>query len=271
LCPSRAALEADVDEVMGRHIFTTRDQARVILHGVIEDGAIDARVRIEARSASGVLLGTRELTAPAGRCSSLRGAIALVLTLFVDRTDGDEISADGSLDSRIGFGVSGEVVSTPLPRATVAVGPSLSVELLRYFRFQLDGAYWVPVSIETQRGVGAKLEALSVRLRACARFWSDGALRVRACAGADAGALIASPLQLKGPQRQTRLLAHGFVDLGLETQLGSFALVDGAIGPLLSFSQPRFSYLRADGRPMAVYRPQLGGIIFQLTFIILGS
>ncbi|HET6336148.1 MAG TPA: hypothetical protein VFG30_23155 [Polyangiales bacterium] len=270
LCPSRAALEADVEEVMGRRIFTEREDAPVIVHGVIEDGSTEAHVRIDARSKGGVLLGTRELTAPAGRCSSLRGAIALVLTLFVDRDEGDA-SAEESLDTRIGFGISGEVVSTPLPRTTFAAGPTVSLEVGPYLRFQADGAYWVPVSIQTQRGVGARLGAFSFRLRICAKLWGDGTFGLRACAGAEAGALVASPLELAGPPRQTRLLAHGMLDLGWETRLGRFALIDLAAGPLLSFSRPRFSYVRENGEPMAVYRPKLGGIIFQLTFIILGS
>jgi hypothetical protein len=273
LCPSRAALQSDVEEAIGRRVFVEADKARLVVRGVIEDGAIEARVRIEARSANGVLLGTRELTAPAGRCSSLRGAIAVVLTLFVDRDEADDSSAqdaDGTR-TRLGFGASGAVVSTPLPRATLAFGPTLSLDVGRYLRFQADGAYWVPVSIETRQGVGAKLQAFSFRLRACARLWEDRTFGLRVCAGGEAGALIASPLQLTGPRRQTRLLGHGFLDLGWVTRLGSVGFIDLAVGPLLSFSRPAFSYLRGDGEPMAVYRPKLGGIIFQLTFIILGS
>jgi hypothetical protein len=269
LCPSRAALEADVEEVMARRIFTEREDAPLIVHGVIQDGSTEAHVRIDARSKSGVLLGTRELTAPAGRCSSLRGAIALVLTLFVDR-EGDA-SAEEGVDTRIGFGVSGEVVSIPLPRTTFAAGPTVSLEVGRYLRFQAEGAYYVPVSIQTRRGVGAKLEAFSFRLRVCGKLWGDGTFGLRACLGGEAGAVVASPLELAGPPRQTRLLAHGLLDLGWETQLGKVALIDLAAGPLLSFSRPAFSYLRGNGERMAVYRPSLGGIIFQLTFIILGS
>jgi hypothetical protein len=270
LCPSRAALEADVEEVMGRRIFTERADAPLTVHGVIEDGSAEAHVRIDARSKSGALLGTRELTAPAGRCSSLRGAIALVLTLFVDRDEGDA-SGEESVDTRIGFGISGEVVSIPLPRTTFAAGPTLSLDVGRYLRFQADGAYWVPVSIQTQRGVGAKLEAFSFRLRACGKLWGDGTFGLRVCVGGEAGAIVASPLELAGPPRQTRLLAHGMLALGWETQLGKVALIDLAAGPVLSLSRPAFSYTRGNGERMAVYRPKLGGIIFQLTFIILGS
>jgi hypothetical protein len=271
LCPSRAALESDVEQVLGRHIFTPRADAGVIVRGVIDDGSTEARVRIDARSSNGVLLGTRELIAPTGRCASLRGAIALVLTLFVDRDDGSDAAAGADADIRGGFGVHGEVVSSPLPRATIAVGPAFSLEVGHVFGLHADAAYWIPVSIETQRGVGAKLAAFSLALRACARFWGSRVFGLQLCGGAEMGALVVSPLRIEGPARQIRLLGHAVLDLRLEAQLASFAAVDVAIGPLLSFSRPALSYVGGDGARMPVYRPQLGGILFQLTFIILGS
>jgi hypothetical protein len=270
LCPSRAALESDVEQVMGRAIFTDRDDARVIVHGVIEDRSTEARVRIDARSMNGALLGTRELSAPAGRCASLRGAIALVLTLFVERDDEGEAPATAATDTQIGFGVGGEVVSSTLPRAAFAAGPSLTLAVGEVLAFHADAAYWFPVSIETQRGVGAKLEALSVALRACVKFWGGRVFGLHSCAGAEMGALIESPLRLAGPTHQTRLLAHALLDLRLQTRIGSLALLELAVGPLLSLSRPEFSYVGRNGERIPVYRPQLGGIIFQLTFIILG-
>jgi hypothetical protein len=272
LCPSRDALEADVEQVMGRRIFSSAAAARVVVHGVVEDGSAGARVRIEARSVNGALLGTRELSAPPGRCASLRGAIGLVLTLFVERDDGlDEQSGD-RIGARFGFGASVTAASTPLPRMTIAAGPSLSLELGSVLRFQADGEYWLPVRIETQRGVGARIGAFSFALRACARLWGKSSgFGLGLCAGADLGALVVSPLQLAGPERQTRLLAHGMLDLRWEAPLATFGMLTFSAGPLLSFSRPWISYVRSDGRRMPVYRPHLGGIIFQITFIILGS
>jgi hypothetical protein len=273
LCPSREALEADVEQVMGRRIFTSPANARLIVRGVVEDGSTGARVRIDAQSAKGAVLGTRELSAPPGRCASLRGAIALVLTLFVERDDGSAEQAGESTNARFGLGASFTVTSTPLPRTAVAGGPSLSLELLgALLRFQVDAEYWAPVSVETRRGVGAKIGAFSLAVRACGRLWGEaGTLVLRLCAGADLGALVASPLQLAGPRQQTRLLAHGMLDVRGEVPLGSDVMLAFAVGPLLSLSRPTFSYLRSDGELRDVYRPHLGGVIFQVTFIILGS
>lgn len=81
---------------------------------------------------------------------------------------------------------------------------------------------------------------------------------------------MAEPRELEGPERQVRLLAHAILDAGWEVELGSVARADLAVGALLSLSRPAFSYLRADGELMAVYRPQLAGVIFRLTLIIVG-
>jgi hypothetical protein len=268
LCPSRAVLEADVEEVMGRPVFTTGEHARVTVQGVIEERPHEVYVRIEARSTDGATLGVRELKAPPGRCAALRAPIVLVLTLFVER-DGEQSEDTTAL--HFGVGAFGGVASTPLPRTTVTVGPALSLELGDVLGVELRAAYWLPVSIETRRGVGAKLEAFSVALRTCVRLWSGGVFGMRLCAGAELGALLAAPLQLAGPERQARLLAHGLLDLRWETRLGSSVRVDVAVGPLLSLSRPAFSYVRRDEATMPVYRPHAGGVLFQLTFIILGS
>jgi hypothetical protein len=272
LCPSRAAIESDVEALIGRKVFTDASGARVTLRGVIKDGASEARVRLEARTATGVVIGMRELSAEPGRCASLRDAIALVLTMFLDR-EGEmqlEALAEGSL--RFGIGAAGGVASTPLPRATFIAGPSVSLEVGSLLRFRLDGAYYWPVTIRTRAGLGTKLEAYSVALRACFGLWSDPSVfGLRLCVGGEVGALVATPLGLEGPAKQTRLLAQGSLDVRWEKQLGSFAMFDAAVGPLVSFSRPPFSYIRNDDEEIRVYQPGLLGILFQITFIILGS
>jgi hypothetical protein len=272
LCPSRAAIESDVEALIGRKVFTEESGARVTLRGVIKDGASEARVRLEARTASGVVIGMRELSAEPGRCASLRDAIALVLTMFLDREGEMQLEALGEGSLRFGIGASGSVVSTPMPRATFTAGPSLSLEVGSLLRFRADAAYYWPVAIQTRGGVGTKLQAFSVALRACVGLWGDPSMfGLRLCLGGEVGALVASPIRLEGPLKQTRLLAQGSLDFRWEKQLGTFAMFDAAVGPLLSFSRPEFSYIRNDNAQMAVYRPDLLGIIFQITFIILGS
>ncbi len=272
LCPARAALESDVEQIMGRRVFTSEADARVIVRGAIEEGATGARVRIEARTVGGQLLGTRELSAEPGRCASLRDAIVLVLTMFIERDDEVRVAELDRRGPRFGFGASGSVVSVPLPATTWSAGPSLSLEVGSLLRFRADAAYYGPVVIRTRAGVGAKLQAFSVALRACFGVWGDPSVFVlRVCLGTELGALVSTPLELYGPSRQTRLLALGTLDVRWEKQLGSVALLDLGVGPLVSLSRPSFSYIRSDRRTRDVYRPDSLGIIFQITVIILGS
>ncbi|HKP55458.1 MAG TPA: hypothetical protein VJV78_01985 [Polyangiales bacterium] len=271
LCPSRAVLEADVEAEMGRRVFGSAEDARVILRGDVHDGSDGVRVRLEARSREGALLGTRELSAEAGECAALRGAIGLVLTLLVERDDGSLAHGDGA-SVHFGVGPFVDIQSLPLPRASLSFGAAFALEIGSVLRLQLDAAYWVPVVIETPSGVGATLQALSVGLRACVRFWGDrSSFGLALCAGAHAGPLISSPRMLEGAESQVRLLAQGLLELRWEANLEDFASLNLAVGPLLSFSRPSYSYVRADNMTMDVYRPQLGGIIFQIAFIILGS
>jgi hypothetical protein len=268
-CPARAALEADVEEILGRRVFVDAGQARVILRGAITEDAAGPRVRIEARSLRGELLGERTLTGPRGRCESLRDAIALVLTLFADDESRQPRSA---ADVRFAVGVSASAISTPLPRLTPSAGPALSLELGPWLRVRADGAAYLPVAIQTAAGVGARMYAFSVALRACARVLGEPSVFVmRVCAGSELGALMAAPLALHGPARQTRLLAAGLLDVRWEKELAGAALLDVAVGPVLELCRPRISYLRSDGSSMPVYRPSLGGVQIQLSLMFFGS
>lgn len=268
-CPARAALEADVEEILGRRVFVDAAHARVILRGAITDDASGPRVRIEARSLRGELLGERTLTGSPGRCETLRDAIALVLTLFVDEESRQQGS---SSDVRVAIGVSASVISTPLPRMTPSAGPALSLALGSWLRVRADAAAYWPVAIQTAHGVGARMYGFSLALRACARVLGDPSVFVmRVCAGPELGALIAAPLQLEGPARQTRLLAAGLLDVRWEKELADVALIDIAVGPVLELNRPRISYLRGDGSSMPVYRPSLGGVQIQISLMLLGS
>jgi hypothetical protein len=268
-CPARPALEADVEEILGRRVFVDAAHARVILRGAITDDAAGPRVRIEARSLRGELLGERTLTGPPGRCETLRDAIALVLTLFVDEESQPERSAS---EVRFAIGASASMISTPLPRWTPSAGPALALELGSWLRVRADGAAYLPVAIQTARGVGARMYAFSVALRACARVLGEPSVVVmRVCAGSELGALIASPLSLRGPARQTRLLAAGLLDVRWEKEVAETALIEVAVGPVLELSRPRFSYLRSDGTSMPVYRPSLAGLQLQISVLLLGS
>jgi hypothetical protein len=260
MCPTREALEADIEALMERRVFVGRDDAQVIVRGVARESSDGATVEIEAVSDRGEVIGTRELSAPAGECATLRSAIALVLTMFIEH------EAATREDGEVALGIGGELSLTqaPLPRMAFAVGPALSLSLGDLVQLHAVAAYWLPVAIETPSGVGATVEAASLELRGCTRFWAGLGL----CTGFEGGALIASPRRLNGPERQVRLLAHALLEAAFELDLGGAARIDAAAGAILSLSRPELSYLTGEGARRAVYRPQQLGMNFRLSIII---
>jgi hypothetical protein len=232
----------------------------VIVRGVAVEAQDGVRVRIEARSDRGEPLGARELAAAPGQCAGLRDAIDLVLTLFV------EYESPSASARRVVPGVGAELglAQAPLPRLALSAGPAFYLALGDVIRLHASAAYWPPVSIETARGVGASLEAVSLRLRGCALAFAGLGL----CTGLEGGALIATPLELAGPEHQVRLLLQGLLEAAFELELGSAARLQLAAGGLLSLSRPELSYIRADGERSALYRPELVGLSFRVILII---
>ena len=261
LCPTRTVLQDDVEAVLGRPVFGAATGARVIVHGVGDDAPGGVTVRLHAMGAGGELLGSRELTAPAGQCASLRDAIVLVLTLFVEFEQGH----DRDEETVLGFGAGASIAQAPMPRLALALGPVLRLAIGDVWHLHARGAYWPAVSIRTARGVGAVLEAVSLQLGICARVWAGLGL----CASGEGGILFAAPLELQGPPRQTRLLAHGVLDARWDLALSGTVHTELGAGAQLSLSRPAFSYLRSDGQRMAVYRPQALGVILHAAVIIL--
>jgi hypothetical protein len=258
-CPTREALEADVEALMDRKVFVARDQAQVILRGAAHDEPGAAHVTIEALSKRGEVIGTRELTALAGECASLRSAIALVLTMFIEH----EMNTRRDSDTSLGVGAELSLAQAPLPRLALSIGPALAIGIGPIIQLHTSASYWLPVAIETPRGVGATVEAASLELRGCAGIWAG----LGVCTGLEGGALIASPRRLNGPAQHIRLLAHATLEGVYELDLGAFRIA-AAVGAQLSLSRPELFYLTAEGDRRAVYRPQQLGIIFRLSIII---
>lgn len=260
MCPTRQALEADIEQLMERRVFVSRQAAQVIVRGVAREQGHGVNVRIEAVSDQGALIGTRELTAPAGECETLRSAIALVLTMFIEH----EAAARQEHAVELGVGAELSLAQAPLPRLALALGPALTLAFGSSLQLHTVVSYWLPVAIETPRGVGATVEAASLELRGCARFWGGLGL----CTGFEGGALIASPRRLEGPERHVRLLAHALLEAAFQLDLGESARIDAAAGGLWSLSRPELSYVTGQGDRRAVYRPDLLGMNFRLSIII---
>ncbi|MDB4975138.1 MAG: hypothetical protein JWN48_3479 [Myxococcaceae bacterium] len=270
MCPSARVLETDVEALAQRQLFVSREAADVLVRGRIEEGASGVRVQLEARSADGALLGTRELSAPAGECASLRRSLGLVLTMLVDGDVHRETPLGGERGPSWALGAGLGLMSAALPAVTPGLDLQLGLSARERLQLRARASYWLPVSIETERGVGARLQAVSFGLAACPRL-SQAArvVHVGLCAGTQLGALVSTPRRLDGPARQARLLAQLTLELKLSMRVGRRSAIEGSVGPLLALHRPRFFYDRGPDRA-AVFRPALFGALVRVAVIIDG-
>jgi hypothetical protein len=268
LCPSSEALEHDVEQLAGRAIFTEPAQADVLVRGSFESSKDGIQVHIAARDAAGSSLGTRALRAPAGKCAELRRPLALVLTMLLDRERHDD-ARRRKPTSDLSFGAGIGLLSGTLPRVTPGPSLLLGANVRAWLRLRAEAAYWLPVSILTPRGVGAKLQAIGLTLTACTIGPpGGGATQLWLCGGAQLGASFSQPRKLEGASLQARLLAQALLELRLSRRIASWSSLEAALGPIVAFSRPQLTYERSDGSSRVVYRPSRLGAIVRLAIII---
>jgi len=263
-CVPESVLEQDVEQALGRRVFTTRQAARMHIRATIEDGPSGVWVQLEARSVDGELLGTRELRAPQGQCAELRGGIGLVLTLLIEAVTAEQAPVE------LDIGLWAGSVIHVLPRAAFGAGPSLVLRFDESMQLRADAAYWLPVAIETARAIEAELHAVSLALRICPRVAGSGgaALSVHLCGGAQLGTLITMQTVPDGPAPQPRLLAQGLVELRGAWHTGGSSRLELSAGPLVSLTRTSIYSVRGDGERTLVYRVPTLGVILSLAFII---
>ena len=269
MCPTAVSVESDVEQLLGRPVFTSSPDAEILIESDIEEDASGARVHIRAHNTDHVELGSRELSAAAGECASLRRPLSLVLSLLLDQ-ESVSVRADRRRTRSLRLGVLAAGLSGTLPRMTAGFGLVLAVPLLARLDLQLGANYWLPVTIATSQGLGASFQAVAGEVALCPRLTSElGRFALSLCGGVQLGALLSSPRELEGPQRQARLSAQLLVELRLFAQLSRQFGLAGGISPVLSLSRPRYYLTHADGSTLDVHRPARGGVLLRVTLFFL--
>jgi hypothetical protein len=261
-------LEADVQETLDRPVFTTLQNAQLVIQGFIEENDSGGTwVRLTARRRDGMLLGTRELRSASGGCAALRSDIVLVLTLLVEP---EQTPADQTMAVRVDLGAAATALLHVLPRWSAGFGPELVVEIANTVQLRLDVAYFLPVTVRTQSGIQASLRAVSGSLRLCQRlFAADGnPFTLHACVGLQAGAWLISQSAPSQRELQLRLLAQGILDLRVGLRLAESAKIELGVGPSLSLSRTSlYAFYDQDTRVLLYRLPFLGaqlqlGLVF---------
>jgi len=261
-CPPRRVVERDVEQALGRRVFTPRRDAPLTVRGLAQarDGGIV--LRLDARSAEGQLLGTRELRAD--DCVSLRNSIGLVLTLLVEHR---EQLADPLPELQPGLWVG--ALSMVLPRAVFGVGPSVALRLNDFPELRVDAAYWLPVELHTDGGKRAVLQGVSLAPRLCPRIAGDeqSLFGLRLCAGAQLGIWLLSQTRPDVSGSQARLLAHAQVELRGALRLRPLTL-ELSLGPLILLNRTSLYAVQDDGARVLLYRMPAFGVFLAFGLII---
>jgi hypothetical protein len=270
MCPGRAALEADVEDLLGRPVFARESEAELLVRGSVRETSEGAYAVLDAQLADGTPVGRRELVAPAGECASLRQALALVLTLFAEEGEGARASRTDpwTTPGRPLWGLTTGLLFGPMPRAEGGLGALLAVELARGLRGRLDASYFLPRSIQTRIGQGARLEAAALGIRICPRLVAAARFTFRGCAGSELGGWFASPKELSATAHRTRLFAQGVVELEVEARVLPRLALTISLGPTLPFARPQFYARTADDKSLTVFRPGLLGAFLRMGVII---
>src|ERR1700761_5216544 len=85
MCPNGITLRDDVQRLTGQRFVRDARDAEVRVVGRIDQDELEVRALLEAHTADGTPLGTRELRAPADDCAGLRRPLAMVLALLLEQ------------------------------------------------------------------------------------------------------------------------------------------------------------------------------------------
>ncbi|HEX5660249.1 MAG TPA: hypothetical protein VFX59_23805 [Polyangiales bacterium] len=257
MCPNGATLSADVEQLTGQRFVSDPEAAEVRLVGRIERAELGVAAQIEAHTADGTPIGTRELRAGSDDCASLRRPLAMVLALLLEQP----------IPTRrhIPFGLGVELAGNThlMPRTTGGVGLLALIAPASWLRIRMQSHYWWPVLAETARGSGAQLQAVDGAFSLCPRLGGGSQLALWLCVGAQAGGVFASARGLSQSASKTLPFADLLTELVGSWRAGKLG-VWASGGPLFALSRPQLYFERADTVQVAVHRASPVGAIFRV-------
>lgn len=262
MCPTRATLDDDVEQLTGQGFVSDVSAADVRVVGQVERGELALIAHIEAHTADGTPLGTRELRANVDDCASLRRPLAMVLALLVDQP----IQPRPALGYALGVEVA--AITGLMPRTTGSVGVNAFIAPVPWLGVRAQLGYLWPMIAETPAGSGARLSALGGALALCPRLLRSQDTTLWLCAGAQSGATFARPRGLVEHSTQRLAFADALAELtgSLRVFRGVRLWLSG--GPTLALMRPELYFERSDGSRVSVQRAAQVGAIFRFGLTI---
>lgn len=265
-----AALEAAVEALLGRAIFTTEGCTTTVDVSIYRHDPSRWSVDVSLRDRVWGALGTRRLKGSS--CSALRGPISLVLALMLETTEGSiEISEPAkpvtsqdplqqpSARREVAHGLvlAGGFRTTNglLPGVGVGIHGGGGLELWgRRLSAQLAGTLWAPQSTRASEP-GGKFWAWHAGLDLCPRLNSSEALRLSLCLGAQLGAIHGSGLGLDYLATAQRPYAHVEAGFMIAVRVWEGLELTAQVAAVVPWLRPRFVYLDQNETAIERHRP----------------
>lgn len=181
-CMGRQELEQTVENRIGRAIFTTVDDADLLIQGtIVAETPGYWQISYFMYNTSGKLIGQRYVTIHSKDCRELDGMISLLLTLMVEsleesfnlqHVDDKLLPLSGLDEGLIDYELDVEPATVLsigyLPRTSVGFSILTSLTVLHSLRVFISMTFWESVKVRKE-GAGAKIDSWNADIGSCLR------------------------------------------------------------------------------------------------------
>lgn len=275
-CSDAATLERAVESRLGRKVFVPRGAADVVVVARIGPARRGAGwvIDLELRTASGQVIGTRELTSAAPSCSALDPSVALVVALMVDIPKSD-VPAPAPAPKRavprpekptpirlpveparawrvhVELAASGAVGVLPGAIAGVSLGWGLDPPGL--FLIELDASLY-PKADVAQNGAGSRFSLASAELDLCPLEVGRSQPWLWGCVSQRLGEISGEGFGFSENLRQSRAFYSAGLRARAAVELAGPLKLVGSVGGEVPVTRDRFIYRDATGRTVELFR-----------------
>jgi hypothetical protein len=277
-CPDREAIMRGVRARLGRRVFVAEPAAQVTIRGEIRRTEEGWQARLVLDDRDGTRVGSRTIDSDRRSCASLEDTIALVLALMVDvakrhiRLHVPELDRPSEPRPRPAasstwgahLSLAGSFSAGLLPG--VSYGPVLRIGVATPGGWSLAASARGLAGSQARRqeGGGARLFSWTAGIGVCPPPLAAGPLRLRACAGAEAGQIHARGFDLPRTEEVARPFALAAGGLHLAWPLPALWELGLSLEALVPWWRDRFAVRGEGGEPDVLHRPTAVGVAVAL-------
>lgn len=274
-CLNQRTLEKSIETRLGRRVFTSLNDADIIIRGNISraDSNDNWRVLFRMHDAASRLLGERNVIIQAKDCGNVDEAISLVFTLMVESLKETDIvrrtvhtqvkppqkkseTQNWKLD--IEPAVVGSVGLLPKP----ALGYAMIASLTAWQIVRSQVAFTLPQSVQViEQGVGADIENWSIDAGGCVNILPPDEFGMEGCVAIQIGKLVGSGINMSERYRPERWTISAIAGPSLSLKLSSRFFLRMDLFAQIPIRSTKFFYLEYtdadndDAKPQTLWQP----------------